>query len=82
VVMSGGITLVRVGTAVLYAAWVHDGTGLYGPRHRMIVPVNKKVLRWKAKGGAAGKNGYVFSRHSRGMKPNHFLKDALPAFKA
>ena len=74
-VMGGSRIAVRVGTNVKYARYVHDGTGLYGPRHAMIRPVSKKALRWK--GG--GKGGYVFSKTSRGMRPNPFLKKALQA---
>lgn len=68
----------RIGTNVKHARFVHDGTGLYGPRHALIVPKSKKALRWTAKGGR-GKKGYVFSKYSRGMKPNPFLKNALPS---
>lgn len=74
-----GKPIVRVGTKVKYAAYVHDGTGLWGPKHKMIVPVNKKVLRWKTKGGKTGKGGYTFSMKSQGMRPNPFLKNALKA---
>lgn len=56
-----------------YAVYHHQGTGLLGPRHRMIVPVRAKVLRWK------GRGGYVFSMKSRGSKPNPFLVKALKA---
>lgn len=69
---------VQVGTNVSYAIYVHEGTGLYGPKAKMIRPVNKKVLRWKVKGGR-GKKGYTYSMKSSGMRPNHFLKNALPA---
>jgi hypothetical protein len=70
--MNGSIA-VDISTNVFYARFVHDGTGLYGPRHRMIVPINAKVLRWT--------NGRktVFSMKSRGMRPNPFLKNALRA---
>lgn len=63
----------RIGTNVKYAIYVHSGTGLYGPSHRLIVPVRKKALRWKGR----GKKGYVFSKKSRGMRPNPFLENAL-----
>jgi hypothetical protein len=63
----------RIGTRVAYARYVHDGTGLYGPRHRMIRPVRRQVLRW------AGRGGFVYSKYSRGMRPSNFLTDALPA---
>jgi len=81
--VSGDLT-VRVGTAVRYAAWVHDGTGLYGPRHQYIVPVNKKVLRWKQRKAShyvKTRNGYVYTARSSGMRPNPFMKNALSAFK-
>lgn len=75
----------RVGTNVKYARWVHDGTGLYGPRKQLIVPKNKKALKWQTKGKGRGKNkkssSTVFAKYSRGMKPNPFLKDALKAAK-
>lgn len=79
--MIDGAPAVRVGTSLRYARYVHDGTGLYGPRHRYIQPVNKKVLRWKTHGptGIPGKGGYVFRMKSSGMRPNPFLKKALSA---
>jgi len=56
-----------------YAAYHHQGTGLRGPRHRMIVPVRAKALRWK------GRGGWVFAMKSRGSAPNPFLVKALKA---
>jgi HK97 gp10 family phage protein len=75
---SGGFRVV-VGTNVAYAKFVHEGTGLYGPKHALIRPKVKKALRWRAKGGHASKGGWTYSRYSRGMRPNHFLLNALPA---
>jgi hypothetical protein len=75
-----GHPAVWVGTTVKYAIFVHEGTGLYGPRHKMIRPVNKKVLRWKVRGGGRkSRKGYTYAKWSRGMRPNPFMKDALPA---
>ncbi len=74
---------VRVGTNVLYARYVHDGTGLYGPKHTVIRPKFGKVLVFSSKlyGAKKGKwAGKVVVRYVRGMKPNPFLHDALPAF--
>jgi hypothetical protein len=76
---------VRVGTGVAYALFVHDGTGLYGPKHAVIRPKHGKVLVFRSKiyGAKKGKHkGKVFAAFVRGMKPNPFLKDALPAFKS
>ena len=75
-----GVPTARVGTNVEYALFVHDGTGIYGPRGQYIVPVNKSVLRWKTKGmGKSSANGYTYAKKSSGMRPNPFLKNALSA---
>lgn len=64
-----------IGTNVYYALWVHDGTGLYGPRHMKITPKRAKYLRFTPKGSS----GAIYRRSVKGMKPNPFLRDALPA---
>lgn len=74
---------VRIGTGVYYARWVHDGTGLYGPRHTKIVPRQAKALVFRSKvyGAKTGKfAGKVVVRSVKGMRGNPFLKDALAAF--
>lgn len=70
-----GALAVRVGTAVRYAYWVHEGTGLYGPRHARIYPRTARYMRWKNK--ATGK--YVFAQSTKGMVGNPFLVKAIPA---
>lgn len=55
-----------------YGLFVHEGTGIYGPKGKPIVPVNKKVLAWKAKGG-----GMVFARSVKGMRARPYMKDAF-----
>jgi len=72
----GGSPLVRIGTGVKHARWVHDGTGIYGPRRRPITPKTSKVLAFTSASGDK-----VFVRSVRGMRRNQFLKDALPAAK-
>lgn len=71
---------VRVGTGKKYARFVHEGTGLYGPKKQLIKPKSKKVLAFKSK-KYGGKRGVVFARSVKGMRRNQFLKDALPAAK-
>lgn len=66
---------VRIGSSLLRAKWIHDGTGLYGPRRHVITPRNASVLRFKPK----GKFKFVYARSIKGMRRNRFLKDALPA---
>ncbi len=69
--------VVRIGSNLAYSRYVHDGTGIYGPRRRKIRPKRAKALRFK--GARYGKSGYIYARTVRGMKPNHYLKDALSA---
>lgn len=79
-----GSPFVRVGTGVKHGVYVHEGTGLYGPRRRLITPRNAQVLVFpSAKYGAKkGKfRGKVVVRSVKGMRRNQFLKDALPAAK-
>lgn len=71
-----GKPAVRVGTNVIYAIFVHDGTGIYGPKGAYIYPKRKKYMSWKSKGGKR-----VFAVKTKGMKPNPFLADAVLAAK-
>lgn len=74
---ASGDIAVRIGTNVYYAFWVHEGTGIYGPRHTPIVPKRARYLRFKPKGMAK----YIYRKSVKGMKPNPFLVKALPAAK-
>jgi hypothetical protein len=67
----------RVGTGKKYGRYVHDGTGLYGPKRQLIKPKRARVLVFKSK--TSGKK--VFVKSVRGMHPNRFLADALKAAK-
>lgn len=73
---ANGMPIVRVGTNLYYAIFVHEGTGVYGPTGRPIKPRTAKMLSWKAKSGKR-----VFARQVLGMKPNRFLADAIMAAK-
>lgn len=64
----------RIGTNVKYAAFVHNGTGIFGPRHAPITPRRKKFLRFTTRAGDV-----VFAKKVKGMRANPFLTDALPA---
>jgi hypothetical protein len=76
VTLLGGVDLrVRIGSKLIRAIWIHDGTGIYGPRHRPIRPRSAKYLKFKPKGSKY----YVYAKSVKGMRPNRFLKDALPA---
>ena len=66
---------VLVGTNVNYARFVHDGTGVYGPKHAPIRPRRAKFLRFRPRGSKR----WVYARQVKGMRPNRFLLNALPA---
>lgn len=72
---SSGAYMAVVGTNVFYVRFVHDGTGVWGPRHRLIRPVRHKYLRFRP----AGRGRFVYTRFVVGMKPNRFLLNALHA---
>lgn len=65
----------RVGSPLRKAALIHGGTGIYGPRRQPIRPKRAKVLRFKPKGSRR----VIYAKSVKGMKPNPFLSDALPA---
>lgn len=62
----------EVWSSLEYAAYVHEGTGIYGPRGRPIRPVRARVLSWDQPGV-----GRVFAREVRGQRPQPWLADAL-----
>lgn len=64
-----------IGTNVYYARWVHDGTGVFGPKHRLIRPTRREFLKFRPTGGGR----FVYARFVVGMKPNRFLTNALIA---
>lgn len=61
----------KIGTAVEYAEWVHEGTGLFGPGKKPIRPKNAKVLRFEIDGKT------IFARSVRGQKPNRYVDRAI-----
>lgn len=60
---------VGMGTNWDYAAFVHEGTGLYGPKKQRIRPKTKKALDWP------GADHPVKS--VAGQKPNPYLERVL-----
>ena len=82
----GGLPIARVGSNLPYARYVHDGTGIYGPRGDVIRPRNAQVLAWPVKNNSGVGNrrysggktaNYAFARSVRGMPGRPFLLDAL-----
>lgn len=76
----------RIGSDVEHALYQHEGTGIYGPRHRVITPKRGKFLRFEVSGpvgprrpGDRGNSNVVYARYVRGTPPNPFLTSALIA---
>jgi hypothetical protein len=67
------VPVVYVGSHVEYALWVHEGTGIYGPRHTPIRPIHGKYLVFKPKGSTRT----VYAKQVRGMRGRPFLAQAL-----
>ncbi len=80
---------VRVGTNVIYARYVHDGTGVYGPRGAIIVPRNTKTFKFQlrgldAKGRRYKRTGipFLYPQSTKGQEGVAYLRLALPAAHA
>lgn len=65
----------RIGTKTKYALYVHEGTGLYGPKHMLIRPKHGKVMVFTSR----KTKGLVFAQSTKGMKGTPYLRDALIA---
>ena len=74
----GGQWVGRVTARAPYAMFVHDGTGIYGPRGQRIFPKRAKFLVFPSE-GARGQwfGGFVFARSVRGQPSQPWLIKAL-----
>lgn len=73
VTVEGTRIIGRVGTRLEYGLYHHEGTGIHGPRRRVITPKRSTVLVFTPKGS----NNVVFARSVQGSRPNPFLVRAL-----
>ena len=63
-----------------YALYVHEGTGIYGPRGTPIRPKRGRYLVFEARNARTtprGRGNLVFARQVRGQRPQRFLLEAL-----
>ncbi|MFF2650604.1 HK97 gp10 family phage protein [Streptomyces sp. NPDC058045] len=72
VAVRGSTVVGEVYTDLEYAAYVHEGTGIYGPTGQPIRPVRARVLSWQPRGGSR-----MFAREVKGQRPQPFLLRAL-----
>ncbi len=69
---SNGEFELYLGHSEEYGEWLENGTGIYGPTGRKIVPVNKKILSWVDADGQRH-----FAKSVKGIKPMPILHDTL-----
>lgn len=65
-----------------YALYVHEGTGIYGPRGQPIRPKRGQYLVFEARNARTtprGRGNLVFAREVRGQRPQRYLLNALRA---
>lgn len=79
--VTAGRAHVTIGSPLPYARYIHEGTGIYGPRGTPIVPVTRQALKFQVKGGSGRRRGrdapWVFAKSVKGIEPNPFLVEAL-----
>ncbi|SDY71855.1 HK97 gp10 family phage protein [Thermoactinomyces sp. DSM 45892] len=61
----------KVQTAVAYARYTNDGTGIYGPRRQPIRPRSGQALVFQSQGRT------VFARSVRGMKGRKYIEKSI-----
>lgn len=55
-----------------HGVFVHEGTGLLGPKHKPIFAPGGNVMKFRGRTGLP-----VYARSTRGQKPQPFLREAL-----
>jgi hypothetical protein len=70
----------------LYPMYVHEGTGIYGRRHRLITPRRAPTMVFPGGGKAwpiaAGRTGFVERRAVRGQRPQPYMTRAYEEARA
>lgn len=67
-------------TPLEYGLYVHEGTGIYGPKGQPIRPRRGRFLVFEARNARTtprGRGNLVFARQVRGQRPQPFLREAL-----
>lgn len=85
----GKLPAAVIGTNLEYGLYVHEGTGVYGPKRTPITPKRARVLRWPVKNNAYKTTGgnrrykggrtaaYAYAKKVKGVPPRPFLRNAL-----
>ncbi len=77
--VEGTRVVTRIGSPLDYPLYLQVGTGLYGPKKKLIFPTTRKVLRFEVRSGKAarGNRPVVFAAYVRGIKGDQWLTRAL-----
>lgn len=84
----GGEPIARIGSNLKYVIFLHEGTGIYGPKGSYIYPKNGRFMVWPVLNNSGSGNrrysggstsSYAFARRTRGMPGDPFLLRALNA---
>jgi hypothetical protein len=67
---------VQLSTSVIYARYLDEGTGLFGPHKALIYPKKGKYLVFKSG------NELVFARYTKGIEGRHYVDKAIRNFEA
>lgn len=65
----------KIYSSAVYTKYVNDGTGIYGPRGRLIRPKTKKALAFQYKGKK------VVVPYVKGIKPRKFVEKSIQQTK-
>ena len=82
-----GVAFAEITANTNYALFVMRGTGIHGPRGRVIKARKGKVFRFEgsgghgpiARGGSAQSGGIVYAKSHKGTPSNPYLEEALHA---
>lgn len=62
---------IRLTNRPRHTRWVHEGTGLFGPRHTPIVSRRGNIMQFTSNGRK------VFTRTTTGQRPQPFFREAV-----
>jgi len=69
--------MIGPGKSANYALYVHEGTGIFGPKGSYITPKKAKMLAFRGRDGRM-----VFAKRVAGQKPNPFVQRTVDQTEA
>lgn len=71
---------VNIFSDVQYVKYLNYGSGIYGEHKARIYPTSSSVLKFKWKDAPkklVSKDGYVYLKSVKGIKPKHFIEKSI-----